>query len=119
MYIFLDNFHQGGKYYAQIANHKAEWRREEKFTDQKYLSILSLQTDYLDLDSTSGCGKNRERAYLFHIRCTVFGDANHSTEKCFKRTRKEKEKSRAASDLDKNVRNARLTNVLDADLKMN
>ena len=35
MHTFLDNFHQGGKYSAQIASHQAESRREENFTDQK------------------------------------------------------------------------------------
>ena len=39
MHTFLDNFHQGGKYSSQIASHLAELRREEKFTDQKSLSI--------------------------------------------------------------------------------
>ena len=53
MHTFLDNFHQGGKYSAQIANHQAELRIEEKFTDQKSLNISSLQTDYLNLDSSS------------------------------------------------------------------
>ena len=39
MHTFLDNFHQGGKYSAQIAIHQEELRREETFTDQKlYLS---------------------------------------------------------------------------------
>ena len=66
MHIFLDNFHQGGKYSAQIAIHQAELRREGKFTDQKSLSISSLQTDYLNFDSSSGCGKNSERANIFH-----------------------------------------------------
>ena len=28
MYIFLDNFHQGGKYTAQIARHPSELIRE-------------------------------------------------------------------------------------------
>ena len=42
MHTFLDNFHQGGKYSAQIASHQAELRREEKFTDQKSISISSL-----------------------------------------------------------------------------
>ena len=45
MHTFLDNFHQGGKYSAQIASHQAELRREERFTDQKSLNISSLQTD--------------------------------------------------------------------------
>ena len=49
MHIFLDNFHQGGKYSTQIASHQAELRSEEKCTDQKYLSISSLQTDYLNI----------------------------------------------------------------------
>ena len=34
MHTFLDNFHQGGKYSAQIAIHQAELRIEENFTDQ-------------------------------------------------------------------------------------
>ena len=63
MHIFLDNFHQGGKYSAQIASHQAELRREETFTDQKSLNISSLQTDYLNLDSRSDFGRNGERAH--------------------------------------------------------
>ena len=64
MHIFLDNFHQGGKYSSQIASHQAELRREEKSTDQKSLPILSLQTDYLNIDSSSGYGKFSERENL-------------------------------------------------------
>ena len=45
MHIVLDNFHQGGKYTSQISNHQVELRMKETFTDQKYLSISSLQTD--------------------------------------------------------------------------
>ena len=35
MHIFLDNFHQGGRYSAQIAIQQVEVRREENSTDQK------------------------------------------------------------------------------------
>ena len=35
MHTFMDNFHQGGKYSAQIASHQEEFRREENVTDQK------------------------------------------------------------------------------------
>ena len=41
MHTYLDNFHQGGKYSAQIVSHQAEFRREENFTDQKSLKISS------------------------------------------------------------------------------
>ena len=58
MHTFLDSFHQGGKYTTQIAIHQAELRREEKNTDQKYLSISFLQIDYINLESSSGCGIN-------------------------------------------------------------
>ena len=58
MQIFMDNFHQGGTYYAQIAIHQAELRREENLTDQKSISVSYLQIDYLNIDSSSGCGKN-------------------------------------------------------------
>ena len=34
MHTFLDNFHQGEKYPAQIASHQVELRREENFTDK-------------------------------------------------------------------------------------
>ena len=61
MQILLDNFHQCGKYIAQIASHHAELRRERNFTDQKYLSITSMQTDYLNIDISSGSGGKNER----------------------------------------------------------
>ena len=54
MHTFLDNFHQGEKYSAQIASHQSELKIEEKFTDQKSLNISSLQTDYLNIDRSSG-----------------------------------------------------------------
>ena len=36
MHTFLDNFHQGGKYSAQIASHQAELRREENLLTKNY-----------------------------------------------------------------------------------
>ena len=70
-------------------------RREEKFTDQKLLKISSLQTDYLNIDSSSGFSRTSERAHAVQTKCTVCGGNNHSAEKYFKIIRKEKEKSRA------------------------
>ena len=98
MHIFLDNFHQDGKYSAQIASHRAELRIEEGFTDQEYLSTSSLQTYYINIDSSSGCGKNSDISNLFQTKCTFCIGANHSTDMLFRRVRKEKEKSRAAGD---------------------
>ena len=88
MHTFLDNFHHGGKYSAQIASQQAEQRREEKFTDQKSLNISSLQTDYLNLDKRSGFGRNSERAHAVQTKCTFCGCTNHSAKKCFKMIRK-------------------------------
>ena len=70
MQIFQDNFHQGGKYSAKIASHQSELRRQGNFTDRKKLSISSLQTDYLNLDSSSDYGKNSERANIVQRKCT-------------------------------------------------
>ena len=70
-------------------------RREETFTDQKSLNISSLQSDYLNLDSSSGSISNSERAHDVHTKCTFCGGNNYSAEKCFKRIRKGKEKDRA------------------------
>ena len=63
MHTFMYNFHQSGKYSAQIDSHQVELRREEKYTDQKLLNISSLQTDYLNLDIRSGSSRNSERAH--------------------------------------------------------
>ena len=85
MHTFLDNFHQGGKYSAQIASHQVELKREENFTDQKSLNISSLQTDHLNLDSSSsGSIRHSERAHYVQAKCTFCGGNNHSAEKCFK-----------------------------------
>ena len=70
-------------------------RREEKFTDQKSLNISSLQTDFLNLDSSSGSIRNSERAHSVQKKCTFCGGNNHSAEKCFKTIRKEKDKAHA------------------------
>ena len=71
MHTFLDNFHQSGKYSAQLASNQAELRREETFPDQKCLNISSLQTDYLNLDSSvSGSSRHNEIAHYVHKRCT-------------------------------------------------
>ena len=100
MHTFMDNFHQGGKYSAQIASHQEELRREEKFTDQKSLNISSLQTYYLNIYSSSGFGRKSERAHVVQKKCTFCGGVNHFAEKYFKRIRKEKEKSRTVDVLD-------------------
>ena len=36
MHTFLDNFHRGGKYSAQIASHWAELRREENLLTKNH-----------------------------------------------------------------------------------
>ena len=83
MHTFLDNFHQDGKYSAQIASHQAELRRKENFIDQKSLNISSLHTDYLNIESRSGFGINSEKAHYVQTKCTFCGDKNHSAEKYF------------------------------------
>ena len=79
MRMFLDNFHQGGKYTANIAIQQAELRRERNFTDKKYLPIIPLQTDYLNLDSSSDSDINNERANIVQEKCTLCGGAHHSS----------------------------------------
>ena len=79
MHIFFDNFHQGVKCTAKMSIQQAELRREEILTDQKYLFITSLQTDYLSLDSNSGSDKNDEGAKIVQIKCTFCAGANYIT----------------------------------------
>ena len=94
MHTFLDKFHQGGKYSAQMASHQAELRREENFTDQKSLNISSLQTDYLNLDSSSGYSRNSEGAHDVQTNCTFCGGNNHSAEMLQKDKKRKGESSR-------------------------
>ena len=62
MHTVLDNSHQGGKYSAHIDILQAKLRRGETLTDQKYLSISSLHTDYLNIYSSSVLSRNNEIA---------------------------------------------------------
>ena len=77
MHIFLDNFHQGGKYIAHIASHQEELRREENVTDQKYLFITYVHTYYLNIYIGSGYRRNRERENIAQTKCTFCGVTNH------------------------------------------
>ena len=90
MHTFLDKFHQGGRYSAQIDSNQAELRREENVTDQTKLSTSALHTEYLNLDRRSGFGINSEIENIVQTKCTFFGGTNHSAEKYFKRIRQEK-----------------------------
>ena len=118
MHTFPDNFCQGGKYSAQISSHQSELRREERFNDQKYLSISSLQTGYLNLDTRSGFGRNSERANTVHTKYTFCGGVNHSAETNSKRSdRKRKKLLRLVIRITDEC-NRRLGNVLDVDLKI-
>ena len=118
MHIFLDHFHQGGEYSTQIAIQQEKLRTEETLTDQNSLSISTLQTAYLNLDSRSGFRINGEIANTYQKMCTFCGGANHSAEKCFKRIRQEKEKPARLVNPTTDKRNGHLENVLDADLKI-
>ena len=70
------------------------------------MNISSLQTDYLNLDSSSVSSRNSERAHAVQTNCTFFGGNNYSAEKCFKRIRKENEKARAV-DVSSNMSSER------------
>ena len=97
MHTFLDNFHQSGKYTAQLASHQAELRREEKYPDQKCLIISSLQIDYLNLHNiVSGSSRHNEKSNSGKTKCTYCGLNNHSVGKCFKKIRKKIENACSA-----------------------
>ena len=68
-------------------------RREETITDKKSLNISSLQTDYLNLDSSSGFYRDSEGAHDVQTECKYCGSINHYAEQCFKKEKKVKEKS--------------------------
>ena len=118
MHTYLDNFHQGGKYSAQIASHPVELRREENSTDQKSLNISSLQTDYLNLDSNSDFVRNIKRANTVQTNCPFCGGNNHSTVKFLKRIRKNRKELMRMVLQTTEDQNGHLENGLDVDLKI-
>ena len=77
MQNFLNNFYQGAKHTTKIASHHGQLRREEIF-DHKDLSVTSLRTDCLNLDSSSGYGRNNQRANHVQTKFNFCGGANHS-----------------------------------------
>ena len=87
MHIFLNKFHQGVKYIAHISSNQAGLRRKTKFTDQKYLSISYLQTDYLNIDSSSGSSENDKRANLVQ-KNALFVEVLTIMQMCFKKDNK-------------------------------
>ena len=101
MHMFLDNFHQDVKYTTHIASHQTYLRREEKFTDQKYLSISYLQTHYLNLDNISESGRNNEIENIVEETFTFCRGTIHPIEKCLKKIRKYKGKYCVDGDSDR------------------
>ena len=89
------------------------------YPDQKCLNISSIQTEYLNLDSSqSGSSKNNEKANSAKAKCTFCGLTNHSVQKCFKNIRKDKEKSRLLVLCQTKIQIVQLGNALDADPKI-
>ena len=108
-YTFLDNCHQGGKYSAQIASHQVELA----------LNISSIQTDYLNLDSSSGFRRNSERENTVQKKCTFCGGANQSTY-LFPKGSDRKRKNLVRLVIQTiDVQSMHLKNVLHVDLKIN
>ena len=64
------------------------------------MKISSLQTDYLNLDSSSDFFSDSERAHAVQTKCTFCGGTNNSVKQFFKSIRQEKEKARADGALD-------------------
>ena len=93
MHKFLENFHQGRKYSAQVASHQAELRREVNVQIKKSLDISSLQTDYLNLYSSSGFRRNSERSNNVHTKFTFLEVLITLQKTKSKRIRQEKGKS--------------------------
>ena len=118
MHIFLDNFHQGEKYSAQRDIHQAELRKEETFTDQKSLSILSLKTNYLKLESSLGFGKIL-REQILSRQSALFVEVPTILQKNVSKGSESKSKNLVQLVIwTTDKQNARLVKALHADLKI-
>ena len=111
----MDNSHEGGKYNSHISRHQEDLRRE-KNTDQKYLSITSLQTEFLNLDSISGYGRNNEREDPVKTKCTFYEVTNHYAEKKHLKKLRIREKLVQMVIRKDNELNLHFANVLDEDI---
>ena len=111
MHICLYKFHRGWKYTAQIESNQAELRREEKVTDQKNIYVSSLQTEYLNLDSSSGYEKKREKKHL--QAKFIFCEGSHLTENVLKIIKTRRKRRRMVIQTD-NELSAQLANISDA-----
>ena len=117
MHTFLDNFRKGLKYSAQIPSHQAELRIEETYTNQKYSTTSSLQNGYLNLDSSSGCGKIVIEK-IFSIQSALFVEVLIIMQKNIsKGSERKRRKLVRLVNQTTDVRNVCLVNVLDADMK--
>ena len=118
MHILLDTFHQGGKYSTQITRYQADLRRVGKFTDQKYLSISYLQTDYLNLNRSSICGENNDRENLVQTKYIICGGANYSAENISKGSERRSKNFVRLVIWTNGGQNVQLANVSDADMNI-
>ena len=118
IHTFLDNSHQGGKYFSKISSHQEELWREETFIDETIFSIITLHTDYLSLDSRSGCGRNSERANIVQTKSTFLGGANYSAVFFPKESERKRKNIVWLVIQTTDKRNVRLGNVLDVDVKI-
>ena len=82
------------------------------------MKISSLQTDYQNLDSSSGFNRNSERAHAVQTKCTFCGGTNQSEENVSKVS--DRKRNRLVWLMLRKIdeRNVRLGNALDVDLKI-
>ena len=106
------------KYSAQIASHQAELRREEKFTDQKSLDVYSLQTDYLNLDTSTGSIRHSEIAYFLRQSAHFVQVIIILRKNVLKGLDRKREKLARLMFHLKEIWNVHLGNALDVDLKI-
>ena len=118
MLTFFVNFHQGGKYSAQIARHQRELRREKIFIDQKSLSVSSLQTNYLNLDSSSSFEGKVKKQKLFR-QIALFVEVLINLQKNVSKGLDRKRKNLVRLVIrTTDEQNGHLGNVLDVDIKI-
>ena len=100
MHKFLDNLHQVFKIFCSNSQPPGRVKEKNVFTDQKYLSISSLQTNYLNLGSSPGFGKIVKEKTLFR-KSAPFVEVLITLRKILsKRSDRKKENFRAAGHSD-------------------
>ena len=80
--LFIGNFSQRWDIYCTNRKPPVRVNKRRKVYRPKQLSITSLQTYYLNIESSSRSDRNNKRENIVQTKLNFCGGTNNSAEKC-------------------------------------